>query len=209
MNCGVQVELFMHKNISANLGVDIKKEVVWKQQLYGHQPPITKTVQIRQTRHAEHCWISKNELISDVLLWTPLHKRKKVGRPVITYLKELCIDDTGWKICRERWTIEMNGEKGSGKSVLTARHDDEVLKQIGKVRIQHSGLFNLLMATDQGEGKLWIQKKWVFFYFVELLWKLALFLQRDSCWMWIWIIINEYKEFSSKIFVHTLQLLRV
>ena len=47
----------------------------WRQhptrhQLYDHLPPITKTIQTRRTRHAEHCWRSKDELISDVLLWT-------------------------------------------------------------------------------------------------------------------------------------------
>ena len=42
-----------------------------KQQLYRHQPPITKTIKIRRTRHAEHCWRSKDELISDILLWNP------------------------------------------------------------------------------------------------------------------------------------------
>ena len=29
-----------------------------KQQLYGHQPPFTKTIQVRRTKHAEHCWRS-------------------------------------------------------------------------------------------------------------------------------------------------------
>ena len=48
----------------------------WRQhptrhQLYGHLPPITKTVQVRRTRHAGHCWRSRDGLISDVLLWTP------------------------------------------------------------------------------------------------------------------------------------------
>ena len=48
----------------------------WRQhptrhQLYGHLPPITKTIQVRQTRHAGYCWRSRDELISDVLLWTP------------------------------------------------------------------------------------------------------------------------------------------
>ena len=42
-----------------------------KQQLYGHVPPITKTIQTRRTRHAGHSWRSRDELISDVLLWTP------------------------------------------------------------------------------------------------------------------------------------------
>ena len=42
-----------------------------RHQLYGHQPPITKTIQVRRTRHARHCWRSRDELIRDVLLWTP------------------------------------------------------------------------------------------------------------------------------------------
>ena len=42
-----------------------------RHQLYGHLPPITKTIQVRWTRHAGHCWRSRDELISDVLLWTP------------------------------------------------------------------------------------------------------------------------------------------
>ena len=43
-----------------------------KQQLYGHQSSITKTIKIRQTRNAGHCLRSRDELIIDVLLlWTP------------------------------------------------------------------------------------------------------------------------------------------
>ena len=42
-----------------------------KHQLYGHLPPITKPIQVRRTRHAGHCWRSRDVLISDVLLWTP------------------------------------------------------------------------------------------------------------------------------------------
>ena len=52
-----------------------------KQQLYGHLPPITKTIKVRRTRHVGHCWRSRDELISDVLLWTPSHGRAKAGRP--------------------------------------------------------------------------------------------------------------------------------
>ena len=48
-----------------------------KQQLYGHLPPITKTIKIRRTRHMGHCWRSRDEFISDVLLWTPSHGRDK------------------------------------------------------------------------------------------------------------------------------------
>ena len=59
------------------------------QQLYGY-PPITKSIKIRRTRHAEHCWRSKDELISDVLLWTPSHGLAKAGRPARTYIQQLC-----------------------------------------------------------------------------------------------------------------------
>ena len=46
-------------------------------QLYGHLPPIAKTIQVRRTRHAGHCWRSRDELISDVLLWAPTYGRAK------------------------------------------------------------------------------------------------------------------------------------
>ncbi len=67
----------------------------WRQhptrhQLYGHLPPITKTIQVRRTRHAGHCWRSRDELISDVLLWTPTHGRATAGRPARTYIQQLC-----------------------------------------------------------------------------------------------------------------------
>ena len=57
-----------------------------KRQLYGHLPPITKTIQVRRTRHAGHCWRSRDELISDVLLQTPTYGR--------AYIQQLC-EDTG------------------------------------------------------------------------------------------------------------------
>ena len=66
-----------------------------KHQLYRHQPPITKTIQVRRTRHAGHCWRSRDELISDVLLWTPSHGQAKAGRPARIYMQQLC-EDTGY-----------------------------------------------------------------------------------------------------------------
>ena len=63
-----------------------------KQQLYGHLPPITKTIQVRLTRHAGHCWWSRDELISEVLLWTHSHGRAKAKRPARTYIQQLCAD---------------------------------------------------------------------------------------------------------------------
>ena len=103
------------------------------QHLYGHLPPIMKTIQIRRTRHAGHCWRSRDDLISDVLLWTPSHGRAKAGRPARTYIQQLC-EDTG---CspedqpkamndREAWRErERERERESGISVLMARQDDD------------------------------------------------------------------------------------
>ena len=58
-----------------------------RHQLYSHLPPITKTIQVRWTWHAVHYWRSKDELISDVLLWTPAYGQAKAGRPAWTYIQ--------------------------------------------------------------------------------------------------------------------------
>ena len=47
----------------------------WRQhptrhQLYGHLPSITKTIPVRRTRYAVHRWRSRDELISDELLYS-------------------------------------------------------------------------------------------------------------------------------------------
>ena len=77
------LQAIMNKNL---------KQHPTRQQLYGHLPPISKTIQIRRTRHAEHCWRGKDERISDFLQWTPSHGRASVGQPTRTYLKLLCTD---------------------------------------------------------------------------------------------------------------------
>ena len=102
------------------------RQLPTKYQLYGHLPPITKTIQVRRTRHAAHCWRSKDELIIDVLLWTPTYCQAKVGRPARTYIQQLCeICDVALKTCQRWWTIGRSSEKGSGISVLAAQHDDD------------------------------------------------------------------------------------
>ena len=98
----------------------------WRQhptrhQLYGHLLPIMKTIQIRRTRHAGHCWRSRDELISDVLLWTPAYGQAKSGWPAWTYIQQLC-EDTG---CspedlpevmndREKWRERVRDIRASG-----------------------------------------------------------------------------------------------
>ena len=42
-----------------------------------------------------------------------------------TYSSSVLIRDVVLKICRKQWTIGRRGEKGSGISVLIARHEDD------------------------------------------------------------------------------------
>ena len=101
----------------------------WRQhptrhQLYGHLPPITKTIQVRRTRHAGHCWRSRDEHIRDVLLWTPdMAVQKQDDQHEHTFSSYVRQRDVVLKICLGLWTIGRSGQRGSGISVLPARHD--------------------------------------------------------------------------------------
>ena len=53
-----------------------------KQQLYSHLPPISKTKCDKQDMG--HYWRSKDELISNILLWTPSHGYARVRWPTRT-----------------------------------------------------------------------------------------------------------------------------
>ena len=61
-----------------------------KQLLYDHRTTIMKTIKVRWTKHAEHCWRSGDELISNLLLWTNSHGWAKAGQPARTYIQQLC-----------------------------------------------------------------------------------------------------------------------
>ena len=78
----------LHKNAASNTERDLEAAP----NMYGHLPPIMKTIQVRRTIYAGHCWRSRDELISDVLLWTPSHGQAKAGRPTWTYIQQLCAD---------------------------------------------------------------------------------------------------------------------
>ena len=122
----------------------------WRQQparhqLYGHLPPITKTIQVRRTRHAGHCWRSKDELISNVLLWTPTYGQAKSRDDQLkhTYSSYVRIRDVNPKTCQRRWMIGRSGERGSGISVLAAGHgdDDECHRSFERKRKEFSLFF--------------------------------------------------------------------
>ena len=88
-----------------------------KQQLYGYLSPILKTIQLRWTRHAGDWWRSKDELISNVLLWNPSHRW-----PARIYLQQICTDTR----CSLEDLLEvMDGKRKLGKFVWAAQHDDD------------------------------------------------------------------------------------
>ena len=90
---GEEARRQLHKNAASNLE-QVLAATPHKTPTYGHLPPITKIIQFRRTRQAGHCWRSRDELISDVLLRTPTHGRANAGRPARTYIQQLC-EDTG------------------------------------------------------------------------------------------------------------------
>ena len=98
----------------------------WRQhptrhQLFGHLLPITKTIQVRQTKHAGHCRRSRDKVIRDVLLWTPhMAGQKQHDQLEHTFSNYVRIQDVAMKTCQRRWTIGRRGERGSGISVLAA-----------------------------------------------------------------------------------------
>ena len=124
-----RLEKKLDGNYTRMLRAILKKS--WRQhptrhQLYGYLPPITKTIQVRRTRHAGHCWRSRDELISDVLLWTPTQGwSKQDDQHEHTFSNYVRIRDVVQKTCQRRWTIGKSGERGSGISVLPAHVDDD------------------------------------------------------------------------------------
>ena len=88
---GEEARRQLHKNAASNLE-QVLTATPHKTPTIRPPAPITKTIQVRRTRHAGHCWRSRDELISDVLLWTPIYGRAKAGRPAQTYIQQLCED---------------------------------------------------------------------------------------------------------------------
>ena len=124
-----QMEKQLDSNYTRMLRAILNKS--WRQhptrhQLYGHLPPITKTIQVRRTKHAGHGWRSRDELISDVLLWTPTYGRAKQDDQLKhTSSSYVRIRDEALKTFQRRWTIGRSGKRGSGISVPVARYDDD------------------------------------------------------------------------------------
>ena len=98
-----------------------------KQQLYGLLPAITKTIQVRQAKHAGPCWRSRDKLTNNILQWTTSHGRSKTEWPAWTYIEQLCVYAT---CSLEVLSGAMDDKKtrdgrGSERSVMVAWHDHD------------------------------------------------------------------------------------
>ena len=82
-------------------------------------------------------YLGSSWLISDILLWTPTYGRAKAGQPERTYIQLLC-EDTGCSpedLPEAMNAIGKSGERGSGISVLAARHNDDDDDDDDKIRL--------------------------------------------------------------------------
>ena len=139
----------LHKNAASNMNKSWRQHTT-KHQLYGHLPPITKTIQFGWTRHAGHCCRTRDVLISDGLLWTPTYGRAKAGWPARIYMQQLC-EDTG---CSPEDLPEvMNDRVKEGHGYLCWRHDMMIMIYIV-----------LICAMLQVSYKILIYKINIFFW---------------------------------------------
>ena len=150
-----------------------------RHQLYGHLPPITKTIQARPIRHAGHCWRSKAELVSDVLLWTPAYGQSKAGRPARTHIQQLC-DDTG---CNPEDLPEaMNDRETWREEVRDIRASRTTWWYVYILLIQFSWIDYLV--TFFGHRKLQLLFK-IYHVFINFIFDLKNFCSLENLLLWI------------------------
>ena len=88
------------------------------EELHGHIPLISKSLQQQRMRLAGHCWRSKEELAGDVLIWKPTQRHQPRGRPKKTKIDQL-MDDTGCRL--EELPIAMEDKEGWKECVMEYR----------------------------------------------------------------------------------------
>ena len=130
-----------------------------KQQLHGHLPPIMKTIQVRRTRYAGHCWGSCDELISDIYLRTPSHGRAKAGRLSITFLQQLFAYTYSIKDIPEAMDDREGWRERVTEIRMEARYDDDddepsVEMQSAYSSTPAAGLISLVL--------LWLHSEYIF-----------------------------------------------
>ena len=76
------------------------------------------------TPHGLFTNASRDELISDALLWTPTHGRAKAGRPARTYIQQR-FEDTGY--CPEDLPEVMNNKEKRRERVKDIRATSKLI----------------------------------------------------------------------------------
>ena len=94
-----------------------------RHQLYGHLPPITKTIQLDEPDTDGEAGTISWVMYS---YGTPhMAEQNHDDQLEYTYSSYVRIRNLALKTCQRRWTIGRSGERGSGISVLAAWHDDD------------------------------------------------------------------------------------
>ena len=83
-------------------------------EVYRDSSPVVDVIRERRTRFVEHSFRSKNELVSDLLLWAPEHGNRRRGRPHKNFIDQL-MEDAGCTI--EELPGKMNN-RGNWKCIL-------------------------------------------------------------------------------------------
>ena len=97
-----------------------------------------------------------------------------------TYSSYVRIRDVALKICQSRWTIGRSGERGSGISVLAARHDDNndegavsqtprPYRSSEKITLEFVSDIQIMIDNDPSEAIKFISRDmWVFEFLISL-----------------------------------------
>ena len=116
----------------------------------------------------------------------PLHTDEKVldDQQEHIYSNSMPIQDVAWKTCQERWTIEMDGERGSGKSVLTTWHDDDDDFYVTIIFLELKKLQKMIPLADHQI----VTKIFSWSHCVELHWLYAIHFRRMSLCDKKWVV---------------------
>ena len=89
----------------------------WRQhptrcQLYGHLPPITKTIQFRRARHADTAGEAKTSSLVTYYYGSPhMAQKKQDDQPELTYSSYVRTQNVTQKTCRRWWPIGKSSEQ--------------------------------------------------------------------------------------------------
>ena len=83
--------LLTYTKIAHTKMLRVVKNVTWRQRitnemLYAGLPTILTTIRLSHLRFSGHCWRSKNEVVSSLVLWKLKHGNRSIGRQTRTFV---------------------------------------------------------------------------------------------------------------------------